>query len=31
MYTVTLNELKAILKASAQAAESGAENKISVE
>jgi hypothetical protein len=31
MYTVTLNELKAVLEVSAQAGESGAMNKTSVE
>jgi hypothetical protein len=31
MYTVTLNELKAILKVSAQAGKSGTVNKTSVE
>jgi hypothetical protein len=31
MYTVTLNELKAILKVSAQAGQSGVVNKILVE
>jgi hypothetical protein len=31
MYTVTLNELKAVLRVSAQAGQSGAVNKASVE